>query len=77
MRADHLNRRDLLVAAGATASWAGLAPSLGWAASVPSVRRGEITDMTMNSPSYATPIGYGRPGHPHDAGDPLAFAFSG
>jgi hypothetical protein len=74
MRADHLNRRDLLVAAGTAASWAGLAPSVGWAA-VSTPGRGEITDMTMNAPSYATAIGYGRPGHQHDAADPLAFAF--
>jgi len=72
MSADHLNRRDLLAVAGAAAS-AGLAPSVGWAVPAP-VAVDSITDMTMNSPSYAAPIGYGRVEH-HEVIDPLARAF--
>lgn len=69
----HLNRRDLLAAAGAAAS-AGLAPTTSKAASR-GVAGGEITDMTMNSPSYATPIGYGVAEHPHHQDEPLLRAF--
>ena len=75
MSADHLNRRDLLAVAGAAAS-AGLAPSVGWAVPAP-VALDSITDMTMNSPSYAAPIGYGRVEEQHDAVDPLALALGG
>lgn len=73
MRADALTRRHLLLAAGAT-SCAALVPSAG-SATGRSVRTGAITDMTMNSPSYATPIGYGSADHTHAAIDPLALAF--
>ena len=74
MSVDHLNRRDLLVAAGASVSCAGVMPSTGWA-DVRTAGVGEITDMTMNSPSYATPIGYGRSVHQHNGVDPLTLAF--
>lgn len=73
MRADHLSRRDLLIAGG-YASCAALVPSM--AAATGSLDRSDpITDMTMNAPSYATPIGFGRADHGHAAADPLAFAF--
>lgn len=74
MSIDQPSRRDLLAAAGVAASCAGLVPSIGRAAVRP-VETGDITDMTMNAPSYATPIGYGRPGHEHDAVDPVSLAF--
>ncbi|MBO9576408.1 MAG: hypothetical protein J7494_11760 [Sphingobium sp.] len=73
MRADDLTRRDLLIAAGA-ASCAALAPSAGSATGW-SAEKGGITDMTMNAPSYSTPIGYGRADHTYAVIDPLALAF--
>jgi hypothetical protein len=73
MSAPQLNRRDLLLIPGAAAV-AGLMPSTAWSSPLP-VGVADITDMTMNSPSYATPMGYGRQENPHDARDPLALAF--
>lgn len=73
-RADQMNRRQLLAAAGAAVSCAGLSPRLGRAA-VRKDQIGAITDMTMNSPSYATQIWYGRQDLLHDGGDPLELAF--
>lgn len=74
IRAGHLNRRELFAVAGAAVSYAALPPSLAWA-TIPVDGSSAITDMTMNSPPYATQIGYGRPDHLHDGADPLDFAF--
>ena len=76
MTAPRLNRRQLL-ASGAAVSCAGLIPSLARAAPVAGTAAGPITDMTMNAPSYAEPIGFGRQRHVPDGIDPLGYAFGG
>ncbi|MEO6153138.1 MAG: hypothetical protein ABIP24_08320 [Croceibacterium sp.] len=68
-----VNRRNLLILTGAAAS-ASFAPTLSWA-TAPLGGHGQITDMTTNSPTYTTAIGYGRAQMAHEVFDPLAFAF--